>query len=309
LADDVRPRLSGSEAARRAVDYCQGVFRNYGLTNIHLEPFEIPGWFPGPALAEAVEPISKNLKVETLGLSINTPPQGLVSEVIDVGHGSEEDFEKWGPAIRGKIVLAGLKTPADHSKATKESQKVYYSTQKGAAACLIVSGTPGGLTRTRAAVYGDYSSIPAAFITYEDGTWLRRRLEDGKPVKIRLLIQNRLPGPILAENVVAEIKGQEKPEEIVIFGTHLDSWFLGPGAADNSLGVSIALETARVLSRPDFRLRRTVRFVLFCGEEQGSLGSFEYVKNHEATGQDRVDGLRCNGRPRSHQSYGTCAMG
>ncbi len=313
LADEIGPRLTGSDAADRAADYCQDVFKKCGLTNIHTESFEIPGWLPGQALAEAVEPFPRSLKVDTLGLSINTPPQGLIAEVIDVGHGTEEDFEKIGPAIRGKIVLAGLKAPADPAKATKESQKVDCATQKGAAACLIISGTRGGLTRTRAAVYGHYSSIPAASIAYEDGTWLRRRLEDGKPVKVKLLTQNRILGKTTAENVVAEIKGREKPEEMVILGAHLDSWFLGPGAVDNALGVSIAMETARILNSPELAPKRSVRFILFTGDEEGSLGSFAYVKRHESELDNIVlmvcadmTGLTC---PSVLNPYGACRIG
>ena len=282
LADEIGSRLTGSVAARQAADYCLDLFKKYGLTNGHLESFETAGWLPGQALAEALEPFQKSLRIDTLGFSVNTPPQGLVAEVIDVGHGTEEDFEKAGPAISGKIVLSGLKDPPNPARATKEWQKVDYAAAHGAAACLIIAGTRGGLTRTRASGYGGYSPIPSVSIAYEDGTWLRRLLEEGKSLKMNLRTQNKIFGKATAENVVAEIRGKEKAEEVVILGAHLDSWFLGPGAADNALGVSIAVETARILNNPEFAPKRTVRFVLFSGEEEGLLGSFEYVKKHEA---------------------------
>ena len=282
LADEIGSRLTGSEAAHRAANYCLGLFEKAGLTNVHLESYETAGWRPGQALAEAEEPFPKVLRTDTLGFAINTPPQGLVAEVIDVGHGTEEDFEKAGSAIKGKIVLCGLKDPANPVLATKEWQKVDFAARHGAGACLIIAGTRGGLTRTRASSYGGYSPIPAASIAYEDGTWLRRGLEDGKTIKVKLLTQNKILGKAMAENVVAEIKGKEKPEEIVILGAHFDSWFLGPGAADNALGASITVEAARILSNPEFAPKRTIRFVLFSGEEEGLLGSFEYVKKHES---------------------------
>ncbi|MGD0625025.1 MAG: M28 family peptidase [Thermodesulfobacteriota bacterium] len=282
LADEIGSRLTGSETAHRAAKYCLDLFKNYGLTNVHLEPFEIAGWLPGQAIADVQEPFQKSLRIDPLGFSVNTSPHGLLAEVIDVGHGTQEDYEKVGPGIQGKIVLAGLLDPSDQAKATKEWQKVDYAAKKGAAACIIISGTKGGLTRTRASSFGGYSPIPAVSVAYEDGTWMRRRLEDGKTLRIRLLIQNKMIGRVVAENVVAEIAGREKPEEFVILGAHLDSWFLGPGAADNALGVSIVMETARVLSTLESASTRTIRFVLFSGEEEGFLGSFQYVKNHKS---------------------------
>jgi Zn-dependent M28 family amino/carboxypeptidase len=282
LADEIGSRLTGSEAAHRAAKYCLDLFKNYGLTNVHLEPFEISGMLPGQAIADVLEPFQKSLRVDSLGFSVNTPPSGLLAEVIDVGHGTQEDYEKVGPDIQGKIVLAGLLDPSDQAKATKEWQKVDYAAKKGAAACMIISGTKGGLTRTRASSFGGYSSIPAVSVAYEDGTWMRRRLESGKTLRIKLLTQNKMIGRVVAENVVAEIAGRGKPEELVILGAHLDSWFLGPGAADNALGVSIVMETARILSTLELASTRTIRFVLFSGEEEGLLGSFQYVKNHES---------------------------
>ncbi|MCX6570626.1 MAG: M28 family peptidase [Candidatus Aminicenantes bacterium] len=282
LSDEIGPRLTGSEAAHRAASYCLDLLRNYGLTNVHAESFGIGDWLPGQAVAEALEPFHKRLRVDTLGFSINTSPGGLVADVIDVGHGTQEDYEKAGPLIKGKIVLAGLQDPADPAFATKEWQKVDFAARKGAAACLIIAGAKGGLTRTRASSYGGYSPIPAVSVAYEDGTWIRRQLEGRKTLKLRLLTQNTMTGRAVAENVVGDIAGKERPEELVILGAHLDSWFLGPGAADNALGVSIALETARILSAPDLASKRTVRIVLFSGEEEGLLGSFQYVNDHES---------------------------
>ncbi len=282
LADEIGPRLTGSEAAHRAADYCLDLLKGYGLANVHSESFEIEGWLPGKAVAEALSPYQKALRVDTLGFAINTPPRGLVADVIDVGHGTQEDFEKAGPLIKGKIVLAGLRDPSDPAQATKEWQKVDFAAKKGAAACLIISGTRGGLTRMRASGRGGYSPIPAMSVAYEDGTWIRRQLEGAKTMKLRLLTRNKMTGHAAAENVVADIPGKEKPEEVVILGAHLDSWTLGTGAADNALGVSIALETARVLCAPGFPLKRTIRIILFSGEEEGLLGSFQYAKVHES---------------------------
>jgi Zn-dependent M28 family amino/carboxypeptidase len=282
LADDFGSRLTGTAAAHEAAAYCLDHFKASGLTNAHFEDFEVVGWEPGEASAEALAPRNKRLRIDSLGLSVNTSPQGLVARIVDVGHGTKDDFEKKKSVLKGQIALAGLNDPSDSTTATKEWQKVLYAAQNGATACLIIARTKGGLTRTRASNYGDYSPIPAASIAYEDGTWMRRALEDGKDVRMKLTIQNEILPTAKAENVIAEIRGAEKPGEIVILGAHLDSWFLGPGAADNALGCGIALETARILNGLGARPKRTIRFVLFAGEEEGLLGSFEYARRHEA---------------------------
>ena len=313
LTDEIGPRLTGSEAYRRAAEYCGGVFRTYGLTNVHLESFETPGWLPGQASAETLGSPAKELRVDTLGLSVNTPVEGLAAEIVDVGHGTEQDFERMGPAINGKIVLAGLKDPSDRSEVTRGWRKIQLAAKRGAVACLIISPTKGGVTRMGVSAYYEPAPIPGAAIAYEDGLWLRRRLEDGKPVKIRILIRNKFPGNVRTDNVVAEIKGREKPEEVVILGAHLDTWFTGPGAADNALGVSIAMETARILSLPGLAPKRTIRFILFGGEEEGLLGSFEYAKAHEKeldnvalmVNLDMVGMMS----PRVVSPYGACAIG
>jgi carboxypeptidase Q len=282
LTDDIGPRLTGSEAAHKAAAYCADHFRASGLTDVHLEYYDVAGWLPGQVAAEAIAPRSKRLVIDSLGFSANTPPQGLEGRIVNVGHGTKADFEKNRAALEGQIALAGLDNPADPRMATKEWQKVLYAAQNGAAACLVVARSKGGLTRTRASNYGDYSSIPAASVTYEDGTWIRRTLEQGREVRVKLVMQNQILPRTKAENVVAEIKGTEKPDEIVLLGAHLDSWFLGPGAADNATGCAIAMETARILNRLSVRPKRTIRFVLFTGEEEGLLGSAAYVKAHES---------------------------
>ncbi len=282
LSDEIGPRLTGSESAHKAEAFCLDLFKQYGLSNAHMEQFEAAGWLPGEVRAEAFEPFVKQLIVDSMGLSLNTPAEGLTAEVIDVGHGSEEEFERMGTAVKGKIALVGLMEPADRQKRTHEWDKIANAAKYEASACVIISRLKGKLTKTRTSAQGEYSPIPAAGITYEDGTWIRRLIAHGKKVKINLVIQNKLLGKLPSANVIAEIRGAEKPEQMVILCAHLDSWDLGPGAADNGLGSSITLETARVLSNLNSKPKRTIRFVLFTGEEQGLIGSLKYVKRHES---------------------------
>ena len=288
LSDEIGPRLTGSESAHKSANFCLDLLKKYGLVNVHLEYFDTLGWLPGKSSAEALEPLQKSLVVNSMGLSINTSPEGLIAEVIDVGHGTEEDFKRNAPSIKGKIVLCGVKEPAGGEGSTKELEKIALASEHKALACMIISNYKGKLAKTRASAYGGYSPIPAAGITYEDGTWMRRLIEDGKKVKVKLVIQNKILDKVQSENVVADIRGSEKPEEMVILGAHLDTWHLAPGAADNGSGVAITLETARILSSLNLKPKRTIRFVLFTAEEQGLIGSREYVTAHESELDDIV---------------------
>lgn len=282
LSDEIGPRVTGTESAHRAARLCLDLFRKYGLSNVHLEYFTYRGWLPGTASAEAVEPFYKSLRVVSLARSINTAPEGLIADVIDVGNGTEDDFQIKDKVIKNKIVLAGLKEPFDKKRKIKPLENVEYAAKYGALGCIIITPTKGAIPKVRRASNEKYSPIPAAAITQEDGSWIRRMIEVGKPVKMKLIINNKIHSRLQAENVVAEIKGKEKPEEIVLLGAHLDTWNSGTGATDNALGCAIALETARILNILPEKPRRTVRFVLFTGEEEGLVGSWEYVKKHES---------------------------
>jgi carboxypeptidase Q len=282
LSDEIGPRLTGSESAHRAENFSLDLFRQYGLLNAHSEQFEIVGWLPGEAHAEVLEPFAKQVVVDSMGLSSNTQVEGLTAEVVDVGHGSEEEFKKMGEAVKGKIALVGLMDPADRQKIVPEWDKIANAARHGASACIIISRLKGKLTRTRTSAQGEYSAIPAAGITYEDGTWMRRLIDHGHTIKMKLVIQNKILDKLPSANMIADIKGTEKPGEMVILCAHIDSWNLGPGAGDNGLGSSILLETARVLSSLKIRPKRTIRFILFTGEEQGLIGSMEYVRRHES---------------------------
>lgn len=282
LSDEYGPRLTGSEMARKGEEFCLNLFKEYGLENAHLEYFDTMGWLRGETSAEMLKPFQRSLTVDSMGQSINSPAEGLIAEVIDAGAGSEKEFEEKGEAIKGRVVLAGAKEPPEGQRRISWLDIINQSAEYEAAACFYISPLKGRLTQIGTSAFGDYSPIPAASITYEDGTWMRRLIERGESIKVKLLIQNKIVDKLQAANVVADIKGVGKPEEMIILGGHLDAWDLGTGAADNGLGSAIILETSRILSTLDLKPSRTIRFVLFSGEEQGLLGSLEYVKKHEA---------------------------
>ncbi len=282
LSDEHAPRLTGSEEAHKGEEFCLNLFKEYGLENAHLEYFDSVGWLRGESTAEMLEPLQRRLTVDSMGQSINTPTESLTAEVIDLGAGTEDEFKDKGDAIKGKIAMAGAKQAPEGQRRVSWLDIINRSAEFGAAACFYISPLKGRQTQVGTSAFGDYSPLPAAGITHEDGTWIRRLLENDKNVKVRLVIQNKIVDKLQAANVVAEIRGVEKPQEMVILGGHLDTWDLGTGAADNGLGSAITLEVARVLSTLGIKPRRTIRFVLFSGEEQGLMGSFAYANKHEA---------------------------
>ncbi len=187
--------------------------------------------------------------------------------------------------------------------AMREAEKI------GAAAVLFMSTRPQGLLYRQAnLVDGRLDKLPSAVVAREDAQRLLRLLEAGKRVRMRLALPNKIGGPFQARNVVAEIRGAEKPAEVVILGAHLDSWDLGTGCLDNGCNAALVIEAARAIEAAHLRPKRTIRFILFDGEEEGLLGSRAYVEQHRAEldnivavvihdmGSGRISGYSLGGR-------------
>ena len=204
--------------------------------------------------------------------------------VIDVDEGTEADFKKAGN-ISGKIVLVHtvvLKTWDDLFAEYAKAPPVIDLAVKGKALALAFMATREHdiLYRHTNAGAGEIDKLPMVLVAREDGERMARLLAAGNLVWADLSIPNQLGGPIKASNVVAEIKGSEKPDEFVILGAHLDSWELGTGALDNGCYAALAVDALRAITASGLKPRRTIRFILFSGEEQGLLGSRAYAFAH-----------------------------
>jgi Zn-dependent M28 family amino/carboxypeptidase len=207
--------------------------------------------------------------------------------VVFAGEGTEADFARIGSSARGAILLvhSGLLRTWDDlfQEYMKAPGVISRAKSSGAAAILWMS------TRERMLLYrhgnsyhGEIDTLPQAILAREDALRIEHFLAAGQSVRVRLDIPNRIGGPAEQENVVAEIRGREKPDEWVLLGAHLDSWELGTGALDNGCNVAMVIEAARDILHTGVRPRRSIRFVLFTGEEQGMLGSWAYVRAHRA---------------------------
>ena len=294
LTDTIGGRVTGSPEADRAVGWAVEAFRHAGVDEVHTEKFTIPvGWSEGRTHVEILSPMPFPVRLASIGWSPATPEGGITADVVDVGAGDDAGFTKAGAAAKGAVVLVHsnlLKTWEDlESEYTTNAQIVRRAVSAGAAAIFWMSTRPNLLLyRHIRTTDGHLGPLPEAVIAREDAERMARLIASGQKFHVRFDMPNRVTGPVESENVVAEIRGREKPEEFVILGAHLDSWDLGTGALDNGCDVAAVIDAARVIRASGSIPRRSIRFVLFTGEEQMMLGSLAYARAHRSE-LDKMD--------------------
>ncbi|HWC99515.1 MAG TPA: M20/M25/M40 family metallo-hydrolase [Candidatus Sulfopaludibacter sp.] len=311
LCDRIGGRPTGSAAASRAIKWSESKFQAAGLNPV-LESFQIPNlWLPVSAEASAIAPEQFPLRLAAAPFTASTSG-AIEARLVDANEGSEADFAQLGPRARGSIALIHskeMKTFDDlFAEYVRNSSLIAAAKKAGVAALLLQSTRPRGLLyRHPLSLDGSLIGIPAAIVSREHAERLARLAGKGE-VRVRLNLQNRVGGEYESQNVVAEIRGREKPDEVVLVGAHLDSWDLGTGAEDNGVNVALVLDLARGFKQLGLVPRRTIRFVLFTGEEQGMWGSRRYVERHRSeldrfaatvtfdTGSGRLLGFYLNGR-------------
>jgi carboxypeptidase Q len=296
LTDTFGSRIAGSAALERAIDWTLQRMRADGLENVRGEPAMVNHWVRGTESAELIAPRRKPLAMLGLGLSVATPPGGITAPVVVVT--SFEDLARRGDAVKGKIVLFDV--PFTQYEATR----VYRSTganaaaKQGAVAMLLRSvasfsinsphtGTlsyEGRLSRGRGTSTSEPTvrRIPAAAITVEDAALLHRMQDRGEPITVKLVMNARTLPLAPSRNVVAELRGREKPDEVVVIGGHIDSWDVGQGAMDDAGGVVAAWEAVRLMKALGLRPRRTIRVVGWTDEESSGRGGLAYRDAHAA---------------------------
>lgn len=311
LCDRVGGRPTGSPAAYRAIAWASHKFQAFGLKPV-LEPFEIPNlWLPISADASAIAPERFPIRLAACPFTASTKG-AIETTVVDANEGSEADFAKLGSRAIGAIVLIHSKEMKSlddlFAEYIRNSSLVSAARKARVAALLLESTRPRGLLyRHPLSIDGSIVPVPAAIISREHAERLARLVAEGE-VRVRLKLTNQIRGKYQSKNVVAEIRGREKPDEVVLLGAHLDSWDLGTGAEDNGVNAALVLDVARGFQELKLIPRRTIRFVLFTGEEQGMWGSRGYVERHRDeldnmalmvtfdSGSGRLTGFSLNGR-------------
>ena len=296
-------RLSGSLQLEKAIDWAIESLKKDGQENVRREKVMVPHWVRGEESATMLEPRRESLVILGLGGSVATPPEGITARVLVVADKDELDAK--GEEARGKIVLFNNPMPPYHPETGSGYGKtVQYrgkgaslAAEKGAVACLVRSVTAKSLRtpHTGAMRYqDDVPKIPAAAITTEDADTIARLHARGVPVVVNLKMGAKTFDDAVSANVVAELRGREKPEEVVVIGGHIDSWDVGHGAHDDGAGCVVAMEAINVLRRLNMIPRRTIRVVLWTNEENGLAGAKAYAQDHESELKNHVAAIEAD---------------
>jgi hypothetical protein len=317
LSDVIGPRLSGSAAMRRANEWTAEKFRSYGLTAA-LEPFPFGmTWERGPVSLRITAPFSRAMTAHSWAWTEGTGGRALAGPVVLTDLSTPESLAVYRHKVRGSWVLPRAPYPvwnpdgppmtpedsarlkeqlelrnraaADTSAAAVAARRQFqidlpYMLRSAGALGTLVDGAKEHGLMTMSGSPNRVSPLPNLVVSSEDYRLLARLIGAGITPRLEGRVENRFGRtPVSQWNTVAEISGTELPGQVVILGAHLDSWDLGTGVTDNGTGSMVVLEAARALARSGLRPKRTIRFILFSGEEQGLIGSRAYAEAHAAT--------------------------
>ncbi len=290
LTTSIGGRLTGTAANEKAVAGAVTAFRAAGISAVKTESFTLPvGWTEGATSAKVIAAEHFTLHLVSTGWSPPvTPATGITVRILDVGTGDAAEFAKAGDAARGAIVFVhqNLIASVDDllNEYTRAPAIIDRAVNAHAAAIFWMSTRPGDLLYRHTSTPGGgvLEKIPQAIVARDDARKLAQLLSSARPVRAHFQMPNRVSGPIQVKNVIAEIRGWDKPDDFVILAAHLDSWDLGQGALDDGCNAAMVIDAARVILSSGSLPRRSIRFILFNGEEQGFLGSRAYVEAHRA---------------------------
>ena len=277
LGDTFGHRLSGSRALEDAIDWAVEQMKKDGLENVHKEPVKVPHWVRGRESLQIVSPRVHDLVMLGLGNSVGTAPEGVEGELLIVH--SFQELDTAGPRIKGKIVLFNVPFTNYGETVQFRGGGPSRAAALGAVATLVRAVGPPGLRtpHTGGLNYVEgVPKIPAAAITTEDADRLQRMVDRGNSLRLLLKMEAKFLPDADSFNVVGEIRGRERPDEVVVMGGHFDSWDVGTGSTDDGGGCVVTWEALRLMKKLNLRPRRTIRVVLWTNEENGLRGGNAY---------------------------------
>jgi hypothetical protein len=291
LCDRIGNRLSGSESLDKAIAWAADQMKKDGLENVVTPKVKVPHWVRGNESASLLEPVKKPLTMLGLGGSIATPKAGITAPVLVVGSFAELD-KKGRAEVEGKIVLYNAPYEGYGRTVAYRHGGASHAAALGAVAMLVRSVTPLAMQipHTGALEYEPNApKIPGAAVTIEDALLMQRLSDSGAKVVVHLAMEAKTLPDADSANVIGEIPGRERPQEIVVMGGHIDSWDVGAGAQDDGSGIIACLQAAALIKKLGLQPRRTLRVVFWTNEENGGAGGKAYrewvgdaVKNHVA---------------------------
>ncbi|MGN8226639.1 M28 family metallopeptidase [Gracilimonas sp. BCB1] len=292
MADTFGPRFSGSENLENSIDWIVETMQEDGFDKVWTQPVMVPHWVRGEESATLLSPRKKDLPMLSLGGSVATPEGGLSAEVIVVK--SFDELEKVKDQVEGKIVLYNAEFTSYGRTVQYRVNGAIEAAKHGAVASVIRSVGPYSMqTPHTGTMYYDeeVKKIPHAAITIEDAMLIQRLYDRGEKIEINLNIQAETFPDTESRNVIAEVKGTEFPDEIIVMGGHIDSWDVGQGVMDDGGGCIAAWEAVRLMNELGIKPKRTIRVVLWTNEENGLRGAEEYhrwVKEDEKSLENHV---------------------
>jgi carboxypeptidase Q len=312
LANNIGPRLSGSAQAAKAVEYVASELKAIGC-EVQLERVMVPHWVRGEETAALVQfpgqaaNTMQKIVLCALGGSVATPTDGIEAEVIVVRNFDElKSLPR--DKVAGKIVL--FNCPFDKQMAAEGhggeayGEAVVYrsngpvaAARQGATACLVrsVGGADYRLPHTGETDYvNDTPKIPAGAVTAEDADLIADLVRQG-PVRMKLVLTPQTLPDVESANVIADIKGSEHPDQVIVVSGHLDSWDLGTGAIDDGAGVAVSMEAANLIQKLHLKPKRTIRVIAWMNEENGLAGSKQYAKGHEKEWMNHFAAMETDG--------------
>jgi carboxypeptidase Q len=296
LTDTFGHRLSGSDSLEKAIDWAVAEMKKDGLQNVRKEPVMVPKWVRGRESLDLVRPVRQSLPMLGLGNSVGTPAAGIEADLIVVKNW--EELDRRAADVKGKIVLLNVPYVSYGETVQYRRNGPSRSAKHGAVGLLLRSVGPTGLRtpHTGATVYDEaVAKIPAAAISAEDADRFQRLQDRGTPIRVKLSMEAKFEPDAQSHNVIGEIRGRERPDEIVVVGGHIDSWDVGAGASDDGGGCVVTWEALRLMKKLNLQPRRTVRVVLFTNEENGTRGGNGYRDAHQAELANHVLMLESDG--------------
>ncbi len=276
LCDDFGSRFGGTEGERRAAEFFREKFKEYGLSNVRLEPVEYIGWTRGEARLEIISPIQKTIPCISLP---HSPPADLEGVIVDMGDGAPTDFDRVDE-IKGKLVMTtSVVSPKGSKRWIHRSEKYGRSLLAGAIGFIFVNHYAGYGPATGSIGHDGEGLIPGISVCKEDGAFIQRLMKRRGEVKVRLTTTDHCQ-PMTSWNIIGDLVGRQEPDQIVMLGCHYDGHDISQGAGDPASGAVSVLEAARALATYAPSLPCTVRFALWGIEEIGLLGSRKYVEVH-----------------------------
>ncbi|KAG2464828.1 carboxypeptidase Q-like isoform X2 [Polypterus senegalus] len=287
FVDSIGNRISGSGNLDQAIKYMYSALKENGLENVHLEPVKVPRWVRGQESAVMLEPRNHTIAILGLGSSVGTPPEGITAEVLVVQ--SFDELHQRAQEAKGKIVVFNEPFVSYGETVKYREFGASNAAKVGAVASLIRSVTPFSINSPHTGqqdYQADVVKIPAACITIEDAEMMARMAQRNIKIVLHLVMGAQTYPDVLSYNTVAEIVGSQFPEQVVLVSGHLDSWDVGQGAMDDGGGAFISFEALSLIKDLGLCPKRTLRLVLWTGEEQGGVGASQYFALHKVNISD-----------------------